>query len=570
MKEKSFSKNFKKYFFLILCLGLSQLSLGQNNNYYKLEQIPSTIRKAVAPSAILKSNSLNVSLERKTSGQIKLLAQLESFGDFKIYEESVHFESLPDDALGGSSWKVTVLSKPERLDFLDPISKKVKHGYQGQAAFELLLEIPQSINGVLPNNHSIPLIISFQACSSELCLLPARVLIPVGTQISKSSTTKPPVSLSARLSQMLKNSLNGGKWSLSVILILFLAGVITSLTPCVYPLYPITLGIFSRWTKASHVSPFWLANSYSLGLTLSYALFGLVTVATGTLFGSLTQRPEYLMAMGILFLLAAVMFSGAIQLQAPLALQNFIAKFSFVKEGQPSSKFAYIAQSFFMGLTLGILAAPCVGPVLVALLGWLSTSFIHGHKDYLHGFLLLSLFGVGMSTPFMIMGHFVLKMHKKVQLGPYTSIIKNIGTLLFVVASLAFLIPGIRLLNPTESVIALNYEVFSYENRPKNSWKVLDFRADWCTACLQLERETFSDSKVSELFKSKQWAYVQIDLSTPSPDNEKITRSLNVLSLPSVLFEAPDGKICNTHTLNEFEDPNAFVIRLDKAKSDCK
>jgi thiol:disulfide interchange protein len=200
----------------------------------------------------------------------------------------------------------------------------------------------------------------------------------------------------------------------------------------------------------------------------------------------------------------------------------------------------------------------------------LSTSFVHGHKDYLHGFLLLSLFGIGMSTPFMIMGHFVLKMHKKVQLGPYTSIIKNIGTLLFVVASLAFLIPGVRLLKPTESVIALNYEVFSYENRPKNSWKVLDFRADWCTACLQLERETFSDSKVSELFKNKQWAYVQIDLSTPNPDKEKITRSLNVLSLPSVLFEAPDGKICASHTLNEFEDPNAFVLRLEKAKSDCR
>jgi thiol:disulfide interchange protein DsbD len=550
----------------VLLFAFAIFSLAaQDPRYLPVDSLPPTVRKAVRPAALLKANNLKVSLKGESTGHIRILLQLETLGDFKIYEESVHFEILPDPSLPEQFWGLRLLSRPEVFDFLDPVSKRLKKGFKGQAVFEIEASLMKPLKKALGQDHTLPLAVSFQACSSELCLLPARVILPVSTQVQVQRQE----SLSTKLSREFREVLDHNSWSLMAFLILFLAGVLTSLTPCVYPLYPVTLGIFSRWTSKNHLSPLFLALSYSAGLTLSYALFGLVTVATGTLFGSLTQRPEYLIGMGLVFIFAAIFFSGLIQLQAPLALQNFIAKFSFVKK-EGSSKAAYLAQAFFMGLTLGILAAPCVGPVLVALLGWLSTSFAQGDKDYLKGFLLLSIFGIGMSTPFMILGHFVLRLGRRFQAGALMNKMKYLGTALFLVAALFFLVPGIRLLQPAPTMSPLPFAVYSLENRPVKSWSVLDFRADWCTACLQLEQETFQDSRVADFFKTANWAYVQIDLTELNPEKEALAAKYGILSLPSVFIESPEGKICESFKLFEFEDAAAFQRRMEDAKANCR
>jgi thiol:disulfide interchange protein DsbD len=574
LKDRVFFIKMKRHLLklnFIVGVIFSQFALCQNLKIYELNEVPDSISKAVLPSALLNQNKLITGLNKATTGSITALVQLETYNDFKIYKDSVRIQTQSDPALKGNHWQLVISKFPESESFLDPISHKIKEGFKGQAVFEVELSLNSGLSHPLPNDHKIPLLISFQACSTELCLLPVTVRLYVPTQKSSFTpiTKKSKPSLSTRLSDNLKNLLNKEHQTWMILAILFLAGILTSLTPCVYPLYPITLGIFTRWSHQTHLSALLLALCYSFGLTLSYALFGLVTVASGTLFGSLTQRPEYYLFMGVVLMLATLAFSGLFNIQAPLFIQNVIAKFSFI-HGKKPKRWTYLAQSFFMGLTLGVVAAPCVGPVLVALLGFLSSTFAQGNKNYLQGFIWLSAFGVGMSTPFLILGHYTIRLHKKLLLSPYTHLFKHVGTFLLFIAALTFLIPGIRLyFSHTPKNATLNFAHYEWNQKPKNTWKIVDFRADWCTACLQFESETLASAEVSELFITKKWAYVPIDVTNFNEEKQKIAAEFNVLSLPTILIENPEGKICEKLSLHEFENSQAFLERLNKAELQC-
>ncbi|MEI7440934.1 MAG: cytochrome c biogenesis protein CcdA, partial [bacterium] len=485
---------------------------------------------------------------------------LETLSDYSVYKET--FEIKTDYV------RLELKEATPALKSLDPLSKKIKEFYKDQNTF--LFELKNKKETSLKE-----LSIKLQACSKENCLLPVSFTIPILSPTKEapppsSTLNSPESSYQNTLAEKFKNLFQNSSslLSFSSLLILFLAGLITSFSPCVMPLFPITLGIFSRWSHHNQQKAFALSLSYGLGIILCYASHGLLSAATGGVFGSLTQSPFYLLTIGSILFLSGFIYSGLI----PFPFANKLLELANKVEGplETNKKTGFkrlLFKGFLMGATLGLVASPCVGPILLSLLALLSRQLPQGNfESYASGFFALSIFGLGMAIPFLILGHFYFRLHKRIQLGKYSLIAKYIGSAMLTGASFYFLIPGSKILFSKKEISS--FQKYNWDNKPQGSWLVVDFRADWCAACLEIEKEILSDTQTQETLNKNSWSLVQVDMTKPD-QNKHLASRFKVLSLPTLIFISPENKACEKYTLNEKESVANFVRRLEKAKSDC-
>jgi len=181
--------------------------------------------------------------------------------------------------------------------------------------------------------------------------------------------------------------------------VLFGAGVLTSLTPCVYPMIPITAAIVGGQTIAgadpgARRTPGWRTVSltlvYVLGVALVYSALGLFAGMTGSLFGAVSTNRWALLAMGNLLLLAALAMLDVVPVRLPTALMNRAAT---------AGAGGRFVGAFVMGAMSGLVAAPCSAPVMAAVLTWVAATRSAGF-----GFLYLFVFSLGMCTLLVAVG----------------------------------------------------------------------------------------------------------------------------------------------------------------------
>lgn len=180
--------------------------------------------------------------------------------------------------------------------------------------------------------------------------------------------------------------------------LLFAAGVLTSLTPCVYPMIPITAAIVggqsaaekSGTVVASRWRPLGLTLAYVLGLASVYAGLGLLAGLTGTMFGTVSANPWAYFTMGNLLLIAALAMLDVLPVRVPTALLQRAAN---------AGTGGRVAGAFIMGAASGLVAAPCSAPVMAAVLTWVSST-----GSALLGFAYLFTFSLGMCTLLVIVG----------------------------------------------------------------------------------------------------------------------------------------------------------------------
>jgi cytochrome c-type biogenesis protein len=180
---------------------------------------------------------------------------------------------------------------------------------------------------------------------------------------------------------------------------LFLAGVLTSLTPCIYPMIPVTAAIVggesaidasapaagrSRWR------PLLLSLIYALGLSLVYSALGLFAGLSGTIFGTVSSNPWLYFAMSNVLLLAALAMLDVIPVRLPAAL---------VSRAATAGGGGKAAGAFVMGAMSGLVAAPCSAPVMAAVLTWVTAT-----KSAVLGFFYLFSFSLGMCTLLVAVG----------------------------------------------------------------------------------------------------------------------------------------------------------------------
>ncbi|HJU87899.1 MAG TPA: cytochrome c biogenesis protein CcdA [Gemmatimonadaceae bacterium] len=176
--------------------------------------------------------------------------------------------------------------------------------------------------------------------------------------------------------------------------IAFVGGVLTSLTPCVYPMIPITAAIVGGQTvgtserRTSRVLA--LTFSYVVGLALVYATLGLIAGLTGTLFGSISTNPWLYFLMANLLIVAALMMLDVVPVPIPSSL---LQRAATAGNGERA------LGAFVMGAASGLVAAPCGAPVMVAVLSWVSTT-----RSGTLGFLYLFVFSLGMTAMLVAIG----------------------------------------------------------------------------------------------------------------------------------------------------------------------
>ena len=183
---------------------------------------------------------------------------------------------------------------------------------------------------------------------------------------------------------------------LAAIAIVFLAGVLTSLTPCIYPMIPITVAIVGGQTLGAAPPPRWraaaLTLTYVMGLALVYAGLGLFAGLTGTMFGTVSTNPWLYFAMANLLVIAALIMLDVLPVPIPASL---IARASTAGTG------GRFSGAFVMGAMSGLVAAPCGAPVFAAVLTWVTAT-----KSAGLGFLYLFVFSLGMSALLIVVGLF--------------------------------------------------------------------------------------------------------------------------------------------------------------------
>lgn len=212
--------------------------------------------------------------------------------------------------------------------------------------------------------------------------------------------------------------------------VLFGAGVLTSLTPCIYPMIPITAAILggsasrerSRWGTVGATA------SYVLGLALVYASLGLLAGLTGTLFGTVSANPWAYFTMGCLLALFGLIMLGLV----PLPLPQRLLRWAATRGGE-----SYGAL-FLMGATSGLVAAPCGAPAFAAVLIWVGST-----QSAVWGFLYLFVFSVGMTTLLVVVGLMSGMAATLPRPGRWTVWVKRAGALvLFAMAGYYFIKMG--------------------------------------------------------------------------------------------------------------------------------
>lgn len=220
---------------------------------------------------------------------------------------------------------------------------------------------------------------------------------------------------------------------LLAVVTLFGAGLLTSLTPCIYPMIPITVSVISGTAREDQgkLRTLGLTLTYVTGLALLYAVLGLMAGMTGTLFGSVSASPWALLAIGNILLLFSLFMLDVFPLPIPQRLINWAA----TREG------GSYGAVFVLGVTSGIVAAPCGAPAFAVVLTWVAAS-----QAGAMGFVYLFAFSLGMTAILVVVGLFSGTLASLPQSGKWMVWIKKAaGILMIAVAQYYFIKAGYNL-----------------------------------------------------------------------------------------------------------------------------
>ena len=413
---------------------------------------------------------------------------------------------------------------------------------------------------------------------------------PVNEDV-KTETSKTEKADDSSIASTLENS---GLF-LSLIFI-FIAGLALNLTPCVYPLIPITIGYFGGQSEGKTSRLVMLGLLYMLGMALTYSVVGVVTSLSGAVFGSLLQNPIVIIIIALLFVTLALSQFGVYEFKLP---DSWVMKAGGAKGGGFGA--------FFMGLTMGIVAAPCIGPFVLGLV-----TYVAAKGDPLYGFLMFFVLALGLGFPYLLLAIFSGKIKSLPRAGLWMEGVKHIFGFLLIGMAFYFLDPilpkaiqgyalpiigiiaaiillfvdktandakGFRMFKTIFSVVILaisiyalipsenlepewkSFSIDNYEASLKNNERmVVDFYADWCIPCKELDALTFSDQRVLNEFE--RFTVYKVDMTKNNEANEQLRKRFNVIGMPTVLII--DSKGNEIKRLTGFVNADEFLSFVNK------
>jgi thiol:disulfide interchange protein DsbD len=448
-----------------------------------------------------------------------------------------------------------------------------------------------------------------QACNNQVCIAPS--LIPVAIPLTivdanekvnainqdEFASSPESVSANAQPGNELAN-LFASKGSLVAFLAIFVIGLALNLTPCVYPMLSVTVSLFGGQTETNTVKVFLKAVVYVLGIASMYSVLGVTAALGGGLFGSWLQSPWVLGTIAVLLFAMALSSFGLYQIQMPYWLTS--------KLGGTTG--TGIISVFLSGLVVGVFAAPCIGPPVIALLTLVGTK-----GDPVFGFWAFFVLSLGLGFPYLILGTFSGLLKKIPKSGAWLVWVERIFGVVLTGAAMfylslalvptyaAYIVPltlfvgGIYLgfidksgndrpllkrIQWTVGMLSvvlglyfgnglrassLSWEQYSeqrlIEAKADGKPVMMDFYADWCIPCMELDRNTFTNPEVAH--EAEDFVRLKVDLTHfDSPEAEALRKKYNIAGVPTIVFLKSNGEESAEARVVGFVPPMEFAERL--------
>jgi thiol:disulfide interchange protein DsbD len=383
---------------------------------------------------------------------------------------------------------------------------------------------------------------------------------------------------------------------------IFFGGMALNLTPCIYPLIPITVSYFGGQSTSNKGSLSAHGLCYIGGMALTNSSLGVAAALTGGLMGAMLQSPFVLASVAVILLIFSTSLFGLWELRMPYWLTQVASK-----------SYAGYFGSLFMGITLGVVAAPCIGPFVLGLLTWVA-----GMGNPFLGFLIFFTLSLGLGLPLFFLAMFSGQIEKLPRSGEWMLwmrklmgwilvgmaayfvrpvLTKTMGdivlagvafgaglhlgwidgtraafrafnwlktgagiaglvTATYLIGSLAMTGPGVNWQSYSDQMIA---------NAVKHKKPVIiDFSAAWCAPCRELDEITFHHPDIVRLSK-EDVIMVKVDLTRKgNPVHERLVKEFEIKGVPTVVFLDPSGKERRDLRLMDFLPPDKFLVRMAK------
>ena len=476
---------------------------------------------------------------------------------------------------------------PKPHDYKFSFSESPLSVWEGTIYKGALIEVDSS---TVPGTYSLVVELEYQACNEMSCQAPTSIIDTINIEVADKSSPVNTINdeifkeIDLSLTQTsiavkkeadpISNALETNGLLIGLLFV-FLGGLALNLTPCVYPLIPITVGYFGGQSEGSTTKLFFMGILFILGLSVTYSAIGVITSLTGAVFGALLQNPIVILLIVAIMLALSLSMFGVYEFKLPDSIVN---KAGGAKAG--------LYGAFFMGLTMGIVAAPCIGPFVLGLVTYVATK-----QDPYFGFLLFFVLAVGLGTPYLFLAVFSGKIKKLPRAGEWMDAVKHIFGFILVGMALYFLLPllpdsisgyllpvfmigaaiyllffeklansvkGFRIFKIVFSVIIMAIGIYALVPSEKNSveWEhftenslvdisgrgvIIDFYADWCIPCKELDALTFSDPEVIAL--AKEFETYKADMTKSlSTEVEILRERFKIIGVPTVLILNSKGE----------------------------
>ncbi len=524
-------------------------------------------------------------------------------GEFKIaietdVEETWHINSnnpkdeflipttvMIDDTINFNLLKIAY---PEAHDIKLGFSDTPLSVWEGIVYFGALVK---AVDNLSPGKYPLIVSVEYQACNNQSCLAPTIVTDTLLIQIANKKDVVNRINqevfknIDLNFTQIVSTDTGGSSNDISNILeengillgliFVFIGGLALNLTPCVYPLIPITIGFFGGQSEGSTKRLVMMGILFVLGLAVTYSVIGVVTSLTGALFGALLQSPIVIIAIALILVALSLSMFGVYEFKLP---DSLVAKAGGAKGGMYGA--------FFMGLTLGIVAAPCIGPFVLGLV-----TYVASKQDPFFGFIMFFVLALGLGTPYLFLAIFSGKIKNLPRAGEWMQGVEHIFGLILVGMAIYFLLPllpdevvgyilpvymilagvfvlffekkaksvkGFQIFKTLFSILIISIAVYALipSDTKSVAWQpyseeavaeisnrgvIIDFYADWCIPCKELDALTFSDAEVIKV--SEEFETYKADLTeTLSPEVEQLREKYKIVGVPTVLILNSKGE----------------------------
>jgi len=544
----------------------------------------------------------------------------------------VRFEIAPRHQIYAKVTSVTPIPAPgfvfREVRTLTPTVEKndpylgIIRVYKEKAEFELPVSVDRSVE---PGAKTLSVEVGYTGCTEEVCFLPEKKTLEVNFTVVPGTGAAAPSQVSADINQKSGNNSSletnpfrktAEKFGLiGVMAAAFFWGLLASLTPCVYPMIPITVSVIGANTAGSIFRGFMLSVCYVLGMSLTYSILGTVAALSGGLFGEYADHPAVRIIVAGVFVILALSMFDFFYIQMPSSISSRLG-------GRKGTGPVGI---FLTGAAAGMVVGPCVGPMLVGLLIYIAAV---GSK--IQGFLILWSFALGLGMLFLLIGTFSSVAASLPKAGIWMEKIKHFFGVLMLGAALYYVEPLIpeKTFSLILGIFLIGIGVFIGGLDPLNaesgSWKrlwkaagivflalgigyaakftlngqmqipantaavkgivwlndeaaglsraaaqnqpmMIDFSAEWCAACKKLERETFIAPEVIQL--SESFVCIRIDCTDAAqPEVRRLQKKYGIKGLPTLIFTDSQGNMLPERSVTEFVKPEILLERMRQVR----